>query len=408
MKILWVKAGGLVPPDTVGNIRSYKILRQIARRHSVTFFSFHDADANHAHSELANLFDRVVCLPLTLPAPKSLRELGAYCIHAFSRQPYNISKYCRREVRTELRQLLQRESFDVIVCDFLIAAGVIPWGLPLPKVLFTHNVESAIWQRHYEVTRNPLWKAVSWREWRTMEAAEQNYLRRADHVLTVSEEDGQSFRRYVDAAKLSVIPTGVDTEYFKPSSEPVTPNSIVFTGSMDWLPNEDGIAFFVEEILPLIRQQIPDVSLCVVGRNPSPQLKELAAKKRNVQVTGSVEDVRPFLASGAVCVVPLRIGGGTRLKIFEAMAMGKAVVSTAVGAEGLPVEHGKHLIIADDPASFARSVVDLLRDKEKRQPLELAGRRLVEASYSWDRVAAVFSDVLTEAVTRSRARSAQK
>lgn len=401
MKILWVKAGGLVPADTGGKIRSYNILRHLARKHAVTFFSFHSANAQDQHSDLAEIFDRVICIPLNLPEPKSVHELSEYFLRAFAGQPYNIAKYCRPEVRTELRQLLQRESFDVIICDFLIAAGAIPWECPVRTILFTHNVESMIWQRHYHVTRNPLWKAVAWREWRTMQAAERKYLQLAHHVLTVSEEDRRFFSRYVDDSKLTVIPTGVDTEYFQPASRTEKANSIVFTGSMDWLPNEDGIVYFIREILPLIRQQVPDVSLSVVGRNPSRQLKELTAGESNIQLTGWVSDVRPFVASGAVCIVPLRIGGGTRLKIFEAMAMAKAVVSTTIGAEGLPIEPGRHLLIADDPAAFARSVINLLSDAERRNQLGLAGRRLVEEQYGWSQVTVRFADVLTHVLARS-------
>jgi sugar transferase (PEP-CTERM/EpsH1 system associated) len=398
MKILWVKAGGLVPPDTGGKIRSYNILRELAREHAITFFSFYGAQAGDIHSGLRTVFEKVVCIPLDLPAPKSFRESLDYGMRLFTNQPYNISKYCRPQVRAELRQLLRQETFDVIICDFLIAAGAIPWESPSPKVLFTHNVESVIWQRHYQVTSNPVWKLLSWREWRTMETAERKYLRRANHVLAVSEDDCNFFRNYIDAVKLSVIPTGVDTEYFRPATTPEVPNSLVFTGSMDWLPNEDAIIFFIKEILPLIRKEVPDVSLTVVGRKPSQRLNQLAVCEANVKLTGWVEDIRPFLATGAACVVPLRIGGGTRLKIFEAMSMGKAVVSTTVGAEGLPVRKGEHLLIADQPAAFANVTVALLRDPVRRQELGAAARKLVEERYSWAQVAKEFAQVLTRIV----------
>ena len=170
MKILWVKAGGLVPPDTGGKIRSYNILRQLAKNHEVTFFSFYAAHENDVHPELGQIFQRVVLIPLDLPKAKGAGELLDYAVHLFSREPYNLTKYCRPIVRNRLRELLQQETYDVILCDFLAAAGAIPWDWPCPKVLFTHNVEAAIWQRHFEVARNPLWKAVSWLEWKRMAA----------------------------------------------------------------------------------------------------------------------------------------------------------------------------------------------------------------------------------------------
>jgi sugar transferase (PEP-CTERM/EpsH1 system associated) len=398
MKILWVKAGGLVPPDTGGKIRSYHILRELARQHSVTFFSFYAAHDGDLHPDLKDMFDGVVCIPLKLPAPKSLAEIRDYGIHLLSSEPYSITKYCRPEVRRRLHALLQQEAYDVILCDFMFAAGVIPWDWPAPKVLFTHNVEATIWRRHYEVATNPIWKAISWWEWRKMEAAERRYLRLADQVLTVSQTDHDAFAPFVEPGKLTVIPTGVDVDYFRPMPVEETANSLVFTGSMDWLPNEDAILYFVDAILPLIKQQCPEVSLEVVGRSPSRKLQALAEAEKSIRLTGWVEDIRPFVARSSVCIVPLRIGGGTRLKIFEAMAMNKAVVSTSVGAEGLPVRPGENILLADAPQDFADSVVSLLRDPNQRRRLGTAARALVQESYGWPRVAENFARTLHSAV----------
>jgi len=394
MKILWVKAGGLVPPDTGGKIRSYNILRQLARNHEVTFFSFYAAHENDIHEELSQIFHRVVLIPLDLPKAKGARELMAYLAYLLSPEPYNLAKYCRPLVRKRLRELLQQQTYDVILCDFLAAAGAIPWDWPCPKVLFTHNVEAAIWQRHYDVARNPLWKIVSWIEWKRMAKAERGYLQKADHVLAVSQNDLNTFSKFLDPRKLTVIQTGADTDFFQPTGQEEIPNSLVFTGSMDWLPNEDGIFYFANKIFPLILAKVPDVSLYVVGRNPSQRLRDLAARIPNVQLTGWVEDVRPYLAQRAVCIVPLRIGGGTRLKIYEAMSMAKAVVSTSIGAEGLPVKSGEHLLVGDTPSSFAESTLQLLGDRSLRDQLGRRARLLVEQNYSWATVSDDFAQVL--------------
>ena len=404
MKILWVKAGGLVPPDTGGKIRSYNILRELARQHSVTFFSFYSAHENDLHPGLESLFDRVVCLPLNLPAPKSLAEMRDYGIRLLSSQPYGITKYCRSEVRRKLRALLGQETYDVILCDFIFAAGVIPWDWPTPKVLFTHNVEATIWRRHYEVATNPIWRAISWQECRKMEAAEVQYIRLADRVLTVSETDRDAFGHFVDPAKLTVVPTGVDVDYFQPMSVEEITNSLVFTGSMDWLPNEDAILYFADAILPLIKQQCPEVALEVVGRNPSRKLQALAERVKCMRLTGWVEDTRPFVARGSICIVPLRIGGGTRIKIFEAMAMSKAIVSTSVGAEGLPVRAGENILLADTPDDFARAVLALLRDPNERTRLGRSARALVQEKYSWPRAAESFALILHDAVASFKPR----
>jgi sugar transferase (PEP-CTERM/EpsH1 system associated) len=408
MKILWVKAGGLVPPDTGGKIRSYNILRQLARQHSITFFSFYAAHDPDVHGELKHMFDRVVTMPLRIPAPKSFAEMCDYAIRLFSSEPYGITKYCRPVVRGGLRALLEQENYDVILCDFMAAAGVIPWDCATPKVLFTHNVEATIWRRHYEVASNVIWKAISWQEWRKMEAAERRYLRLADRVLAVSETDRDAFAAFLNAEKLTVIPTGVDVEYFQPLPGEETANSLVFTGSMDWLPNEDAIFYFTDAILPLIREHSPEVFLDVVGRNPSRKLQALAESEKSIRLTGWVDDIRPFVGRGSVCIVPLRIGGGTRLKIFEAMAMGKAVVSTSVGAEGLAVRSGENIVLADTPNDFAQAVISLLRDPGRRQQLGAAARTLVQENYSWMIVANDFARTLQEVIISSSARNVSR
>jgi sugar transferase (PEP-CTERM/EpsH1 system associated) len=398
MKILWVKAGGLVPVDSGGKIRSYNILRELARQHSVTFFSFHGAHANDLHPGLKDVFERVVCVPLDLPAPKSAAEMRDYAVRLLSPQPYGITKFCRTLVGRKLRGLLHEETYDVILCDFITPAGIIPWDYATPKVLFTHNVEATIWKRHYEIATNPVWRAVSWYEFRKMDAAERKYLRLADHVLTVSETDRDVFASFIDREKLTVISTGVDVNYFQPSSGEESPNTLVFTGSMDWLPNEDAIFYFADEILPLIKRRCPEVLLDVVGRKPSSKLQALAEREKSIRLTGWVDDIRPYLARAAVCIVPLRIGGGTRLKIFEAMAMAKATVSTTIGAEGLPVNSGENIVLADSPADFAAAVVSLLNSPERRNRMGGAARAMVEEKYSWRKVAESFAATLHDVI----------
>jgi glycosyltransferase involved in cell wall biosynthesis len=191
----------------------------------------------------------------------------------------------------------------------------------------------------------------------------------------------------------------VDTSFFTPNGVHEAPARLVFTGAMDWYPNEDAILYFIDGILPSIRREVPRVALTVVGRNPSSRLRA-AAEAAGVRVTGTVEDVRPWVAEATVYVVPLRVGGGTRLKIFEGLAMSKAVVSTTVGAEGLPLVDGTHFVRADAPAAFADAVVSLLRDPFRRKALGMAGRRLVEERYSWTRVAREFEAHCEEALAR--------
>jgi sugar transferase (PEP-CTERM/EpsH1 system associated) len=394
LKILWVKAGGLYPPNIGGRIRSYRILKVLAQRHSITLFTFYAATKDDLHSVLEREFTQVVLMPLAIPAGRTVLEALSYARYLLSPLPYTVSKFCKPQVAQRLLEVVSESKPDVIVCDFVVAAQAIPWNIPIPKILFTHNVEAAIWRHHCKVAGNPLWKLLSWREYRAMDRFERDYLKQADHVLTVSDHDRNIFASTIDPSRITVIPTGVDIDYFRPAPTPEEPATLVFSGAMDWMPNEDAVVYFIKRILPLVRKQIPNASICVVGRNPSAALLELAATHRGAKITGIVDDIRPFVRRSAVYVVPLRIGGGTRLKIFEAMAMGKAVVSTTIGAEGLPVHPGQDIVIADDPDDFADKTINLLKDPFRRAELGRAARELVEQKYSWDSVIQPFETVL--------------
>ena len=404
MRLLWVKAGGLVPLNVGGKIRSFQLLKALAERHRITLFTFYAEHPEDEHQTLEPLFEDVICMPLAIPTGRGPRELLAYAGHLFSPQPFAFSKYCKPSVRRAVRELVDENSFDVIVCDFLVPAPVIPWDAACAKVVFTHNVEEAIWRRHLDVARNPLWKLACWREYRTTAAAERRYLRRADHVIAVSDADRDSFGAYLERSKITVVPTGVDLEYFKPQRVHEKPGRLVFTGAMDWMPNEDAVVHFTESVLPLIRQRVSGAELFVVGRNPTERVRALGDSQPAVTVTGEVDDIRPFVHESPVYVVPLRVGGGTRLKIFEAMAMGKAIVSTTIGAEGLPIESGENAILADDPEEFADSVVSLLEDEELRARLAKTARELVERNYSWAAASQNFDVALDAAVKARRER----
>lgn len=396
-----MKSGGLLPLDTGGKIRSYHILRELSSNHELTVALFYAAEKEKTHPELQSQFPRMICWAVKAADRQSWAGRWAYAKGFFSTQPHSVARFCRPEMLHELRHLVNKEKFDLIVCDFVLAAPVIPWDAAAPKILFTHNVEATIWRRHFEVTRNPVWKGVWWREYRTTLRMERKYARLADHVLTVSEADRRYFCKLSMPDKVTAIPTGVDVMYFQPCSGAEEANTLVFTGSMDWQPNEDGILFFYRKILPLIRQSVPDVVLWVVGRNPSPAVQKLSQEDSAVRVTGRVDDIRPYIATASVYIVPLRVGSGTRLKIFEAMAMAKPIVSTTIGAEGLPVSHGKDVFLEDEPSHFAERVVTLLQDKRLREQLGSSARKLVEEHYSWKRVAADCEDVFARLIQKS-------
>jgi sugar transferase (PEP-CTERM/EpsH1 system associated) len=390
MRILWLKSDLLLPLDKGGKLRSWHLMRHLAARHDITYMSFADSDQPRADLDgMREVAGRVEVISRSDPRKGSLRFYADAAVHLLDPLPYAVGKYRSRAFRRRLSTVLSGQRFDLIVSDFLVPIVNLPSRLPCPAVLFTHNVESEIWRRHAETKSSTLAKVLYGIQFRRMLRFEADALRRFDGVLAVSDADRATFGRlYPNATRnpVHVVPTGVDVQYFQSAPSAEASREVVFTGSMDWLPNEDAMLYFCREVLPAIRAAEPAVRLSIVGRAPTLPVRRLADDV-GIRVTGRVDDVRPFVRDAAVYVVPLRIGGGTRLKIFEAMAMGRAVVSTSVGAEGLPVTSGEHLAIADDPRAFADAVVDLIRNVARRREMERAARALVVECYDWRAVA---------------------
>jgi sugar transferase (PEP-CTERM/EpsH1 system associated) len=398
MKILWLNSGLLLPLDKGGRLRTWHLMRHLARDHEITYISFADPDEDPAHiSGMREVCSQIETIPRRDPPKGSLKFYLDTARYLLNPLPYAVAKYRSPEYQRVVEDLLSRERFDVVVCDFLFPIVNLPASLPCPSVLFTHNVESEIWRRHVETQKSGPQRALLRTQWRRMLKCEAAAMARFDVVLAVSDADADTLRALYGrelTAPVHVVKTGVDTAFFAPDpSHAVDPKHLVFTGSMDWLPNEDAIVHFCNDVLPLIRQVEPEVTFSIVGRAPTPAVRRLA-REGSIEVTGRVDDVRPHVARAGVYVVPLRIGGGTRLKIFEAMGMGKAVVSTTVGAEGLPVSHNRDIVIADDPQQFAHDVVRLMRDAEARQTLETAARQLVVERYDWSAVASDLEQAL--------------
>ncbi|MDT5159247.1 MAG: polysaccharide biosynthesis protein PslH [Acidobacteriota bacterium] len=394
MRILWLKTELLHPVDKGGKIRTYQMLKALKREHYVTYLTLDDGTADSDAVERATEYcHELVRIRHSTREKFSAGFYAELAANLFSPLPYFMKKYESAEMRREVAERARAGDFDVLVCDFLNPAVNVPHALPVPTVLFQHNVEAMIWKRHYEVQTHPLKKAYLYGQWRKAFAYERAACRQFDMVVTVSRDDTETIRRDYGVPNVSDVPTGVDTEFFRPvEGVSVEPDSLVFTGSMDWLPNEDAIQFFTREIMPLIRERRPEVKLTVVGRKPYASLLELSKRDPSIIVTGRVEDVRPFMERAAAYIVPIRIGGGTRLKIYEAMAMEKPVVSTTVGAEGLPVRDGQDLLIADTPRAFADAVVRVLTDAELACKLGERSASTVREQFGWDKVAAVFAE----------------
>jgi len=395
MKILWVRAGRLFPLNTGGRIRSYHIMSRIAQQHELKVFTFYrEKEDKDYEQEVARHFPGAATLFLKGHRPALLGRALEYLRFLPRPTPYAVSQFFSNAARLSLAHSLQVDPPNVVVCDFPDAGVNLPQVISKPSVLFQHNVETEIWRREARVETNWIKKAVYTIEARKMACYEGDQVRRFDHVIAVSERDRVQMARIVDVSRITVIPTGVDLSQFDAAAEASQARSVVvFLGSMDWEANIDAVAFFCQEIWPRVLQQVPEAIFRIVGRNPGPRIKALAGS--SIEVTGTVPNVANHLAEAAVVVVPLRIGGGTRIKIYEAMAMARPVVSTNLGAEGLDVTHGRDIFLADDPSGFAEAVTLFLRSPELRQQYGRAASNLAR-KYDWSVISGQFAQVLEQ------------
>jgi glycosyltransferase involved in cell wall biosynthesis len=398
MRICWIKAGGLVPGDFGGRIRSYHMVKALAKRHPVTFATFYRRVQDDQHPSLNEIFEKLVLIPMDLPEGKSLGDFILYGKTILSGLPHSMQKYYSAEVRRGIGRLLSENKFDAVICDFMTPAALLDWNMPARTILFTHNVEAEIWQRQATVARSVLWKTAAQLEYQAMSRAEAKYCRLADHVVAVSNLNRDFFAQYVPPDRLTAVSTGVDTDYFQPQWEQQQPGHVVFTGSYDWEPNSDAMHWYFDEILPLIRKDVPKVETWAVGKSPTAAMKRMAESDPRFHVTGRVEDVRPYMHKGSVYIVPMRSGSGTRLKVFEALSCGKAMVSTPTGAEGLPVKDAESVMLAATAEEFAAKTIRLLKNAPLRQAIGRAARELVIGRYSWDKVGEEFDDIVQRTV----------
>jgi glycosyltransferase involved in cell wall biosynthesis len=402
MKILWVKGGKLLPVDTGGKIRSYNILRHLAKKHALTYLSYYDGhrDPSYESSLLEHLAgSRIIHIQAS---ESTLSQYLDYIWRLNSRAPYAVTKFTHPDVQRTVTQWLSEKHFDVAVCDFLSASLNFPVRLMVPSVLFQHNVETVLWRRMAE-TENAPWRKLAYRiEAAKMARYEKSAIGRFHHVIAVSPRDRDEMLKMDPQCRIAVVPTGVDTEKYRVApSAAGEPPIVVFTGSMDWEPNIDAVEYFCRQIWPSILIDFPNARFQIVGRNPPARVRRLETAA--VEVTGKVASVIEYLRTATIVVVPLRIGGGTRLKIFEAMAMGKAVVSTSIGAEGLDLTHGRDLLIADNPESFAAGIIGLFRNRDLRRNYEQAAAA-VAARYDWSEIALAFAEVLRNSIVSFHAR----
>lgn len=395
------------PPVSGKRLRTFHLLSRLARRHRLTYLCQRNEDepeARRAEKALRDCGIEVVCVPRSVPAKSGPGFYARLAANLFSPLPYSVASHRSPALRAAVRAHASRRVVDLWQAEWTPYMEALCELGDARRVVVAHNVESVIWRRYAEAESNPLKRWYVARQWRKFRRYEASAFARADRVVAVSPADAERVARDFGCPCVSVVDNGVDVEYFQPAEQPGDPRRILFLGSLDWRPNLDAVARLLDEVFPAIRRAQPAARLVVVGRRPPAWLTSRAGDASGVEVHADVPDVRPFLASCGVMAVPLRVGGGSRLKILEALAAGVPVVSTRVGAEGLALTPGRHLDVVETATEVAGALLAVMRDPAPARARAAAGRVVVLERYGWDRLADALERVWLEVASAPRSR----
>jgi polysaccharide biosynthesis protein PslH len=399
----------IVPYPPHGGVlqRGYNLLRELGRHASVHLLAYVHPDVltspaavEESRGALQRFCQSVEYFRLW-PKTSRVHQAAGLGLSLGSRQPFSVIAHRSAAFRHRVEAVLRERPYDVIHADTIALAQFVPPGRTSASVLTHHNIESMLMERRAKVESGSLARWFLRRETAKLRACEAAESPRFDVNIVVSQPDAAALSQIVSGLRTAVVPNGVDIEYFTPQPERETP-ALVYTGGMNMFANRDAVMHFLTDVWPLVVKETPEVTFFAVGQTPPPELKALAAADPRIVVTDYVDDIRPYVARSAVYVVPLRVGGGTRLKVLDAMASGKALVSTSIGCEGIDVRPGEHLVTADTSERFAAEVVALLRNPARRLALGSAARRLVEERYSWRIIGGQLVETYQDAMARRR------
>ncbi|HTU91282.1 MAG TPA: glycosyltransferase [Gemmataceae bacterium] len=384
------------PPTSGKRIRTLNLTLRLARRHRLTYVCHRNANAEEARKAAAFFAEQgieTIVVERTVPAKCGPRFYLRLAANLLSPLPYSVAAHKSRALRRALAEIPRKQRVDVWHCEWTPYAETLRGIATGRRVMMAHNVESVIWQRYYETESNPLRRWYIGRQWRKFQRFERRVLGEVEWAVAVSDTDARRLREDFGVDCVAVVENGVDTAYFQPQARRRRPNRLLFLGSLDWRPNLDGVSLLLEKIFPAVRAVEPSASLCLVGRNPPEALRRQVAAMPGVKLHANVPDVRPYLADCGMLVVPLRIGGGSRLKILEALASGTPVLSTRVGAEGLRLEEGHDFTVVEDIDGLKNAIITAVRHPDVLQAECERGRERVLENYDWDRLAGQLEQV---------------
>ncbi len=391
-KILWLSHFVPFPPNIGAVQRSYNLLRETAKYHDVTVLAFNQAALLNSATDLANSIKHLqqFCrIAEVFPIPTDTMHYGrplAYLKSIFTANPFTLNWLMSKQFQHALRSLIDNETFDLVYFDTISLAPYRAVTGDIPCLLNHHNIESDMMRRRARIERNPFKKAYILLEAKKIEITEKKWCPQFNLNITCSPLDNQRLLSHVPDLLLEVIPNGVDFSRLGEKSHAEKKDTLVFAGGMAWYPNRAAMEFFAMEVWPLLTSRRPGIQMTVVGPNPPESLISQAQKDTAFKVTGFVDDVRPYIDAAAVYICPIFDGGGTKLKVLEALAMGKALVAHPVACEGIDVINGKSVVFAETPAEFTNRIIELLDSPDKRHILGENGKRLVLDHYSYSSI----------------------
>ncbi len=378
------------PPNSGKRIRTLSLMTRLARCHQLTYLCHQNVDASEVKPAVAYLADHGIASVVVKRRVPPKAGIGFYArlgANLLSPLPYSVTSHTSRQMRHALESYAAQNPVDLWQCEWTPYAEVLR-SVPGPRIVHTQNVEAAIWRRYYETEENAMRRWYIKQQWLKFQRFERTALASAHRTIAVSELDAQVFRSAYGVRRVDVVENGVDTAYFRPRGQARNPKHLLFLGSLDWRPNLDGVDLLLDTVFPAVRAAEPDARLVIVGRKPPAALRAKVAGRAGVELHANVGDVRPYLASCGSLVVPLRIGGGSRLKILEALASALPVLSTRIGAEGLELDADKHLTVVETIADMAPAILAGMQQPAAQAQQAARGCRAVAAAYDWDRLAA--------------------
>lgn len=405
MRILWLSHFVPYPPKGGCFQRSYNLLRQLSTRHEIHLVALKHKDSTHPDQETKNARTELLryCKAVDIidisSATAGARLLGTAVKSVVTLSPFNETVYRSTAVSERIRELCAGSAFDVVHFDTIGLAQYLPLVGARSTVMTHHGAESHMIRRRIPLERHPLKRAFLWFEWLTLERYERRMCPRFGINIVMSDDDGEIMAGIAPDAAYACVSNGVDVDFFTPEAR-TTKTSLVFAGRLDQYSNRDGMLHFMDAAWPLILRARPDLAIDIIGANPPEALQRMAADDKRIRVHGFVPDIRPFFASAAAAICPVRNGGGTRLKVLDALALGVPLISTTVGLEGIAAQPDRHVLIADSPEAFGRQINRLFDEPGLAERLSTTGRRLVEEHYSWP----ALGQALESAYERSIAR----